>query len=73
MEGFTEKVVAEFSKLKLVEEKWENLNPTLCFKWVEDQPPPFSDHEVEIDLTIEQVKELAGLLNEFIEKTKPIR
>ena len=73
MEGFTEKVVAEFSKLQLVEEKWENLEPMLCFKWVEDQPPPFSDHEVEIDLNREQLIELAGLLNEFIERTKPIR
>ncbi len=73
MEGFTEKVVAEFSKLQLVEEKWENLEPMLCFKWAEDQPPIFSDHEVEIDLNREQLIELAGLLNEFIERTKPIR
>ena len=73
MEGFTEKVVAEFSKLQLVEEKWENLDPTLCFKWVEDQPAPFSNHEVEIDLNREQIKELACLLNEFIERAKPIR
>lgn len=73
MEGFTEEVIAEFSKLQLVEEKWENLEPNLCFKWVEDQEPPFSAHEVEIDLNRDQVKELACLLNEFIERTKPIR
>ncbi len=73
MEGFTEKVVAEFSRLQLVEEKWENLEPNLCFKWVEVQPPPFDDHEVEIDLNRDQVKKLACLLNEFIERTKPIR
>jgi len=67
MKGFTEKVIAEFSKLQLVEEKWENLEPTLCFKWVEDQPAPFSDNEVEIDLSMEQVENLARLLNDFIE------
>ena len=70
MDGFTEKVVAEFSKLQLVEEKWSNLEPMLCFKWVEGQPPPFSDHEVEIDLSMAQVHELARVLNNFIEVNK---
>ena len=69
MESFTEKVVAEFSKLQLVEEKWENLEPRLCFKWVEAQPSPFNDYEVEIDLNREQVINLANLLDDFIERT----
>ncbi len=73
MDGFTEKVIAEFEKLKLVEEKWQNLEPTLCFKWVEAQPSPYGDHEVEIDLEREQVKELSNFLNEFLERTKHIR
>jgi len=70
MEDFTEKVIAEFSRLQLVEEKWANLEPVLCFKWAECQPPPFSDHEVEIDLDREQIKELATLLNDFIDRTE---
>ena len=73
MKGFTEKVIAEFSKLQLVEEKWENLESKLRFKWVEDQPPPFSDNEVEIDLSIEQVTNLARILNDFIESASEVK
>jgi len=73
MKGFTEKVIAEFSTLQLVEEKWESLEPALCFKWVEEQPAPFSDNEVEIDLSMDQVTNLAKLLNDFIEAASEVK
>lgn len=72
MDGFKETVLVEVSKLKIVKEKWENLDPIICFKWIEEQVPPYPSHEVEIDMTRQGVVELVAMLNEYLEETKPI-
>ena len=72
MEGFKETVLMEVSKLKVVKERWENLDPIICFKWTEEQEPPFPSHEVEIDMTRQGVVELVELLSDYLKETTPL-